>query len=243
MFAAVPADHGPTDAYWTPRQATAARIASVSNDSATKSAIAIGRTRRIVWASRLPRPRNVRPSFSPASASPRPGAWMSGGVCPAISPRNFPSARTNRSKSGQASASWFDQPRSPSTVLAWSLQNVTARPSSWGANKRTSGARSRKPWDRRSRSRTTDGRSRPTVCARRGTRTPPSSAVSAAPPTRSRRSRTTTRRPARARYAAVTRALCPPPMTATSYVSAIVRRLVGRGRGALPSPRSGRWRP
>src|SRR5687768_18378931 len=40
--------------------------------------------------------------------------------------------------------------------------------------------------------------------------------VSAAPPTRSRRSRTSVFRPPRARYAAVTRALCPAPMTRTS---------------------------
>ena len=72
-IAAVPADHGPTDAYRTPRQAIAARTASVSNDSATRSATAIGRIRRIVRESCLPRPRNARPSFSPVSASPMPG--------------------------------------------------------------------------------------------------------------------------------------------------------------------------
>ena len=46
--AVVPADHGPIAVYWMPRQAIAARSASVSNDSATKSATAIGRTRVIV---------------------------------------------------------------------------------------------------------------------------------------------------------------------------------------------------
>ncbi len=46
--AVVPADHGPIEVYWMARQAMAAWSASVSNDSATKSAIAIGRTRVIV---------------------------------------------------------------------------------------------------------------------------------------------------------------------------------------------------
>ena len=78
--AVVPADHGPIEVYWTPRHAMAAWSASVSNDSATKSAIAIGRTRVIVRPSCLPRPRNVRPRRSPASASPTPGDSMSGGV-------------------------------------------------------------------------------------------------------------------------------------------------------------------
>ena len=42
------------------------------------------------------------------------------------------------------------------------------------------------------------------------------SSVTAAPPSTSRRSRTTTRMPARARYAAVTRPLWPPPMMMAS---------------------------
>ena len=43
------------------------------------------------------------------------------------------------------------------------------------------------------------------------------SSVTAAPPTSGRRSSTTTFRPARARYAAATRPLCPPPMMIASY--------------------------
>src|SRR6185312_14312705 len=45
------------------------------------------------------------------------------------------------------------------------------------------------------------------------------SSVTHAPPTTSRRSSTSTRRPARARYAAVTRPLCPAPMMITSYIA------------------------
>ena len=52
----------------------------VSKDSATKSAMAIGRTRVIVRPSSRPSPRNVRPRRSPTSASPRPGEWISGGA-------------------------------------------------------------------------------------------------------------------------------------------------------------------
>ncbi len=43
------------------------------------------------------------------------------------------------------------------------------------------------------------------------------SSVTAAPPTMCRRSSTTTFFPARARYAAATRPLCPPPMMIASY--------------------------
>ena len=43
------------------------------------------------------------------------------------------------------------------------------------------------------------------------------SSVTAAPPSTYRRSSTSTRLPARARYAAFTRPLWPPPMTMTSY--------------------------
>jgi hypothetical protein len=96
-IAVVPADHGPTEQYCTPRHAIAARNASVSNASATKSATAMGSTRSTVRASRRPRPRNLRPRFKPVSASPRPGDSMSGGVVVAIEPRNFPSERTSLS--------------------------------------------------------------------------------------------------------------------------------------------------
>ena len=168
----MPADHGPIAVYWTPRHAMAARSASVSNNSATKSATAIGRTRVIARPSSRPRPRNVRPSRSPASASPRPGNSMSGGVCPATSARKPDSARTSRSKPENASASCPDRARKPSAVRPTSPHRVTAEPSAAGANARTSGPTRDRPWRLSSRSRTTEGRSRPTVCARVGTRTP-----------------------------------------------------------------------
>src|SRR6478672_5672315 len=70
------------------------------------------------------------------------------------------------------------------------------------------------------------------------------SSVTAAPPTRGRRSSTTTRLPARARYAAATRPLWPPPTTMASYElgfdtgdEATVRRAskgVGMPDGGVP---------
>ncbi len=96
-----------------------------------------------------------------------------------------------------ASASAADRARSPSAVRATSLHSTIASPSSPGAKARTSGPTSDRPWRFRSRSRTTDGRNRPTVWASVGTRAPgASSEVAAAPPTVGRRSRTTVRNPA-----------------------------------------------
>src|SRR5438034_642516 len=48
--AVVPADHGPIAVYWMPRDAISARSGSDSNASATKSATAMGRTRKAVLA-------------------------------------------------------------------------------------------------------------------------------------------------------------------------------------------------
>ena len=71
------------------------------------------------------------------------------------------------------------------------------------------------------RSRTIWGRSRLCTYAAVETLKPgQSSSVTQAPPTNSRRSRTSTRRPARARYAAVTNPLCPAPTTRMSGRSA-----------------------
>ncbi len=202
-----PADQGPMAVYRTARQAAVARIGSLSNDSATKSAAAIASTRRIVRPSCLPRPRNARPRRRPRSASPKPGPAMSGGASSPRSARNRDSERTRRSYSTKAVASSSENWRRASTLLARSVYSVTARPSAWGAKTRTSGATRASPWLPRSSSRTTAGRSRPTVWASDGTRAPPRSSVTAAPPTIPRASRTRTRSPALAMYAAAVRPL------------------------------------
>src|SRR5690606_9577151 len=58
--------------------------------------------------------------------------------------------------------------------------------------------------------------------------------VTAAPPTQWRPSRTRTLLPARARYAALTRPLWPPPTTTTSYEFELVTLPVVLRSGALP---------
>jgi len=133
-------------------------------------------------------------------ASPTPPPLVAGGVAPLNEAMNAANARTCRSNSTQAALSASDQARNSSAVRAASAHNVTARPSGWGANARTSGATSVSPWPRRASSRATDGRSRPTVWKRPGARFPsPSGRVSTVPPSVARFSSTSVRRPARAR--------------------------------------------
>ena len=128
--------------------------------------------------------------------------------------------RTFRSNAGKAAASAGDRARSSSAVRAGSPHRVTARPSAWGANARTSGWSSSTPCASSRRSLITDWRSRPTVWASAGTRNPGAiSCVAAAPPTRSRRSSTTVRRPALPRYAAHDQAVVPAADDTASYPS------------------------
>ncbi len=73
--------------------------------------------------------------------------------------------------------------------------------------------------------------------------------VTAAPPTTSRRSQTSVRRPFLARYAPATRPLCPPPTTTTSqsaaiaikrdYVNATLHDVMPPGRRLGPRPPQG----
>src|SRR5687767_7133668 len=83
------------------------------------------------------------------------------------------------------------------------------------------------------------GRSRLTTYENTEKRKPGNtSSVIAAPPTCSRRSNTSTLLPARARYAAQTRPLCPPPMMMASRLATLALRVEERllhhaRRGAL----------
>src|SRR6266542_3802153 len=92
--AVVPADHGPMAAYWMPRAAMAPRIASVSNASPTKSATAIGRTRRSSLVPFFPSPRKARASLSPTRTSPAEGFFRSGGVLACTWAMKLASTRT-----------------------------------------------------------------------------------------------------------------------------------------------------
>src|ERR1043166_6749025 len=87
-----------------------------------------------------------------------------------------------------------------------------------GVNVPSSG-RISSPCRGRSSSRIISGRSRETTYEQTENLKPGNtSSVTAAPPSTYRRSSTSTRLPARARYAAFTRPLWPPPITMTSYL-------------------------
>ena len=133
----------------------------------------------IVRPSRWPRPRNVRPSCSPASASPRPGR-LDVGRRPRRELAEEPAERPDepverRVGVGVVRATGRAGPR-PSAPTSRPERRPPGRPGR-GAKTRTSGATSDRPWRLRSRSRTTDGRSRPTVWASVGTRAPGASSV------------------------------------------------------------------
>ena len=120
-------------------------------------------------------------------ASPTLPPLVAGGVASLSEAMNAANARTCRSNSTQAAPSAADQAHSSSAVRAASAHNVTARPSGWGANARTSGATGVSPWPLRPSSRATDGRSRPTVWKRPGARFPSASGRVSSPPWRGSR--------------------------------------------------------
>ena len=76
----LPADHGPRNVPKMPRAAMVARSNSVSKNSATRSATAMGPQRSRRYMSFLPRPRTPRPVLSMPHKSPALGESMSGGV-------------------------------------------------------------------------------------------------------------------------------------------------------------------
>ena len=198
--AVVPIDRAPSAVNAMARIAIAARTGSLSNDSPTKSAMAIGRTRSSWRASSFESCLKARPSRSPVIASPRPAPLVAGGVASFSEAMNAASARTCRSNPTHAAASAADHARSSSAVRAASAHRVTARPFGWGAKARTSGATRVSPWPRRPSSRATDGRRRPTVWKSPGARFPSASVrVSTVPPSVARRSSTSVRSPAFAR--------------------------------------------
>src|SRR5882672_5374046 len=104
--------------------------------------------------------------------------------------------------------------RGPSSTIAGPASDIaTVLRSRWA---------SLRPWRARSRWRATFESSRCSRCATAETRKPgANSRVTAAPPTCAAASSTRTLRPARARYAAHTRPLCPPPTTMTRFGSVI----------------------
>ena len=132
--------------------------------------------------------RRGRASGPPASRRSRPSRAA------AASPRRARPGTGRARGRGRRTAGRRCRPRgetaaSSSAVRAGSAQNVSGAPPSRSASMRTAGRTSSSPWRSSSSSATTAGRSRPTV----------ETTPSRMPPVRSRRSTTTTRRPARAR--------------------------------------------
>src|SRR5439155_22486618 len=119
--------------------------------------------------------------------------------------------------SSYASASTFEWRLISLCVSAWSFTRTRWSPFGIGVKVPSSGRISR-PWRGSSRSRMISGRSSDTTSEHTEKRKPGNtSSVTAAPPSTCRRSTTSTFRPARARYAAAVRPLCPPPITIASY--------------------------
>ena len=133
----------------------------------------------------------------------------------------------------------------PSTVAATSPKSVTAEPSGERREDAHVGRQERQAMG-------ASGRGRGRRKAAGGRRCGPASGRErpaparwwrAAPPTRSRRSRTSVRRPALPRYAAQTRPLWPPPTTTASQPRAHLRPPSGRAIAAARGRRGARWRP
>ncbi len=133
-------------------------------------------------------------------ASESEGVFGSGGVMTLMYARKLAKARIRLSKCRYASASAPLPGRSSSAVRSAAPQNVMPRPSSWGANMRTSGAIVCSPRASSLRSLITELRSRPTVWISPGAVNPGATSVlRRIPPTASARSSSTTFRPALAR--------------------------------------------
>ncbi len=180
----------------------------------------MGRTRSASRTCRPPRRRRAFPSVRPFMASAVDGDARSGGSVSWIRARNRTRERTLRSKARNASASRGRRVRSSAAVRAGSRHNVSGGPSADGAKATTFGSTARKPCEPSWRSRTTLARRPPMPSATTGARTPgATSSIASAPPARLRRSSTSVRRPAFARYPAVTRPLWPAPTTTASYRS------------------------
>ena len=195
-----------------PRAPSTPRNASSSTASLTRSATDMGRALSVSWACRLPRCRMAFASVRPLKPSAADGDARSGGSVAWTRLRNRARERTLRSNARNASASLGRRVRSSVAVRAGSRHNVMGVPLADGAKATTSGWTARRPCEASWRSRTTLARRPPTPSATTGARTPgATSSVANAPPARLRRSRTSVRRPALARYPAVTRPLWPAP--------------------------------
>ena len=113
-----PADHGPRFAPKIPRAAITARSNSVSKNSATKSATAIGPHRSRSSIPRFPSPRTFRPVISKFHKSSGDGLSILGGVIAAICRNTSPTFSNSFANSTYFAASFADKCEMAPAVFA-----------------------------------------------------------------------------------------------------------------------------
>src|SRR5262249_58699564 len=116
--AADPADHGPSEWPKTPRAAIVARISSVSKNSATKSATAMGPHRSKSKIRFLPRPRTPRPVLNRFHKSSGVGLSIAGGVIELSCAKTAAISSSALAHSLYLSASFAEARASPPAVFA-----------------------------------------------------------------------------------------------------------------------------
>ena len=185
-----------------PRSASIARSASCSRRSSRKSATGLRQHLEQGAGMRLRQTAQVQPQAHarrPGRPAPATRDRAASGRRGATAPRPAPgSPRRTRSSARRPVPTPRRRPLGGPAHVA-PQRDGRGRPARSDVT-RAAGWTSRRPWRARPSSRAIEPRRRPTVCASSGTRAPgASSAVATAPPTASRRSRMSVRRPARAR--------------------------------------------
>ncbi len=160
-----PADQGPSAVPKMPRAAMTARSNSVSKNSATKSATAMGPQRRRSKMPALPRLRTFRPVFRRFQRSSGVGLSIAGGVMDASCAKKPAVSSSDAANCAYFAASLSEKLAIPAAVLAASLQKKSALPSGVGAKTRGSGERTSYENLSSWRSRATAACSGPRVCA------------------------------------------------------------------------------
>ena len=116
-----PADHGPSAVPKMPRAAMVARSSSVSKNSATKSATAIGPQRRRSKMPLLPRLRTLRPVLKRFQKSSGEGESMAGGVMEQSCAKKPEISSSDAANCVYFAASFAERCAMPPAVLARSL--------------------------------------------------------------------------------------------------------------------------
>ncbi len=141
----LPADHGPMAVPKIPRAATVARRSSVSKNSATRSATAIGPQRRSRYISFFPSLRRLRPVWSMAHRSARLGSSMLGGGSFRASAITRPIFCSDACNTGYCAASFCENFEISRAARSTSLCSISARPSGESAVMAISGVTNFRP--------------------------------------------------------------------------------------------------